>query len=129
MALEDAATLAECLDRANSTGDIPDMLNAFQEIRQPRCKRVQEWSAIKGHRATLPDGPEQEERDKKLKSSNAWVEADSWDKRHIDEVPEHESSNWKAWLSGHNAVQFVSQSHICQRFIYVVTNEIRQIVN
>jgi salicylate hydroxylase len=109
MALEDAATLAECLERAKTTKDISKVLKAFQEIREPRCKLVQEWSVMKGKRATLPDGPEQEERDKKLKSFNAWVKAKPWDKVHIDELPQLESPNWKAWLIGHDAVGFVSR--------------------
>ncbi|KAF5849067.1 hypothetical protein GGP41_005972 [Bipolaris sorokiniana] len=96
MALEDAVTVAECLECAHSMNDTPDVLDAFQEIRPPRCRRVPEWSAIKGRQATLPNGPEQEERDSKLRSSNAWVQAESWDKHHIDEVPKHETLNWKA---------------------------------
>lgn len=108
MALEDAATLAECLQRVVVSEDIPNALQAFQEIRESRCKLVQEWSAIKGKRATLPDGPEQEQRDKNLRLFNAWVKAEPWDKVHVDELPELESLNWKAWLSGHSAVEFVS---------------------
>ncbi len=40
MALEDAATLAECLERVDLSG-IPEALKAFQKIREPRCKLVQ----------------------------------------------------------------------------------------
>ena len=109
MALEDAVTLAECLDRAADRTQIPKVTRAFQEIRQPRCVRVQEWSARKGRRATLPDGPERIARDLKLKLVNAWVKADPWDNVHVDELPDFESPNWKAWLSGHNAVDFVSR--------------------
>ena len=109
MALEDAATLAECLERAEAAEDIPKVLKSLQEIREPRCKLVQEWSAIKGKRATIPDGPEQEQRDKNLKLNNAWVKAKPWDGVHVDELPELESPNWKAWLNGHDAVGFVSR--------------------
>ena len=108
MALEDAVTLAECLERADEPSDIPKLLRAFQEIRQPRCRRVQEWGARKGQRATLPNGLDQEKRDKNFGLFNAWIKADPWDKVHVDELPELESSNWKAWLKGHNAVDFVS---------------------
>ena len=69
---------------------------------------MQEWSAIKGKRATIPDGVEQEQRDKTFKLFNAWVKAEPWDKVHVDEIPEFESLNSKAWLGGHNAVDFVS---------------------
>ncbi len=109
MALEDAVTLAECLERAVNTTDIPSVLRAFQEIRQPRCKRVQEWGAIKGRRATLPDGLEQEKRDKNFGLFKAWINANPWDKVHVDELPELESGNWKAWLKGHDEVYFVGQ--------------------
>ena len=108
MALEDAVTLAECLDRATATSDVPLMLHAFQDIRQPRCKRVQEWGARKGARAILPDGLEQEKRDRNFALYNAWINADPWDQVHINELPELESGNWKAWLKGHDAVYFVS---------------------
>lgn len=108
MALEDAATLAECLKRAETAKDISKVLKVFQEIRGPRCKKVQEWSAVKGKRATVPDGPEQEQRDKNLKTYNAWVKAKPWDGVPINELPELESPNWKAWLNGHDAVGFVS---------------------
>ena len=129
MGLEDAATLAECLERAENPQDIPQMLKALQEIRQPRCKRVQEWSGKKGQRATLPDGPEQEKRDEDLKLFNAWVEAEPWDKVHVDEIPALESPVWKAWLNGHDAVGFVSYARL-QSYLYGRTDSShRQIVN
>ena len=111
MALEDAVTLAECLQRAHISGDkdVSEALKAFQEIREPRCKLVQEWSAIKGKIAIIPDGPEQEQRDMNFKLFNAWVKAKPWDRVHVDELPGFETQNWKAWLNGHNAVAFVSE--------------------
>jgi len=48
MVIEDAATLAECLERVKTANGISNVLKAFQEIRGPRCKLVQEWSIIKG---------------------------------------------------------------------------------
>ncbi|KAK5701678.1 hypothetical protein LTR97_004496 [Elasticomyces elasticus] len=107
MALEDAVCLAVCLERAKDVKDIPAALKVFQDIRQPRCKKVQEWSATKGQRARLTGGSNQQERDSKIVKANAWIKADPWDKVHIDELPEFEAPNWKAWLSGHNAVDYV----------------------
>jgi salicylate hydroxylase len=108
MALEDAATLAECLERVKASADIPATLKAFQQIREPRCKLVQEWSAMKRKRAIIPDGPEQEHRDKNFKLFNAWVRAEPWDKVYVGELPEFDTPKWKAWLNGHNAVESVS---------------------
>jgi salicylate hydroxylase len=83
-------------------------MKAFQEIREPRCKLVQEWSFIQSKRATVPDGPEQEARDKKFKTFNSWNSMTPWDGVHIDELPAIDSGNWQAWLCGHDAVAFVS---------------------
>jgi salicylate hydroxylase len=44
MAIEDAVTLVECLERVKTADSISNVLKAFQEIRGPRCKLVQEWS-------------------------------------------------------------------------------------
>jgi len=56
MALEDGVTLAECLERAKMPEDIPTALQKYQDIRKPRCKLVQDWSALAAKIATLPDG-------------------------------------------------------------------------
>ena len=109
MALEDAVCLAECLERVSDPTDISKALQAFQEIRQPRCKKVQEWSATKGQRARLPCGLRQKERDGNFASANAWIKAEPWDRVHIDDVPEFEALNWKAWLSGYDAMDYVSR--------------------
>jgi salicylate hydroxylase len=87
MALEDGATLAECLERADSSS-ISKALLTFQQIREPRCKRVQEWATIKGSRATVPDGREQEYCDRNLKQFNCCVKAPSWDKSYFNELSE-----------------------------------------
>lgn len=113
MALEDAVALAQCLERAKSSSEIPSVLKAFQEIRQERCKRVQQWSAMKGSRATLEEGPEQRKRDRCIMAANAWISSQIWDGVHIDETPELEAPTWKAWLCGHDAADYVG--HDCYK--------------
>jgi salicylate hydroxylase len=109
MAIEDAVTLAACLDRAKITDEIPQYLRAYQKIRQPRCKIVQEFGSIQAKRATLLDGPEQQERDKRFKTHNAFAAQKTWDGVHVDEVPGSiNSPDWMPWLLGHDAVAFVS---------------------
>ncbi|CAG8977439.1 hypothetical protein HYALB_00007771, partial [Hymenoscyphus albidus] len=90
LALEDAVTLAECLERAELFG-IPKVLKAFQTIREPRCRLIQEWAAAKDKRATLPDGPEQLERDKNLKLFNPWVKARPASLVESEHLPEFET--------------------------------------
>lgn len=110
MAIEDAMTLAECLERPKSKDEIPQCLRAYQWIRQPRCKLVQEWGSAALKRAILSDGLEQQERDKKLKAFNNHVFMQKWDGVHVDELPESiNSSMWTPWLLGHDAVGFAKR--------------------
>ncbi|OQO05913.1 hypothetical protein B0A48_10009 [Cryoendolithus antarcticus] len=109
MAIEDAVSLSACLDRAEAATQIPELLKIFEDIRRPRCNLVQEWSATKGERARLTSGPELEKRDSTFASANAWIKAEPWDKRHIDDLPAFEAPNWKAWLSGHDAVDYTNR--------------------
>jgi len=112
MALEDGVTLAECLERAKTAEEIPTVLQKYQDIRKPRCKLVQDWSASAAKIATLPDGKEQGERDRMYQAHNHHVQQKPWDGVHIDEIPEDgiKSKNWYAWLRGHDAIAFVSAS-------------------
>jgi salicylate hydroxylase len=111
MAIEDAVTLAECLERARSTAEIPQYLSAYQRIREPRCKMVQEFGSTQAKRATLPDGPVQQERDSRFKAHNAFAAQKTWDGVHVDEVPDSiNSPDWMPWLCGHDAIAFVSPS-------------------
>jgi salicylate hydroxylase len=109
MAVEDGICLAECLDRAKAIDDIPALLRVFQEIREPRCKLVQEWSAAQEQRATLPDGPMQKKRDEILRTHKAEAPRSPWDGVHIDKNPESiMAPEWDAWLQGHDAFAYVS---------------------
>jgi len=58
-AIEDAATLARCLD------DFP----RYEAVRRPRAERVAESARAGLHRYHLPDGPEQRQRDRALASA------------------------------------------------------------
>jgi salicylate hydroxylase len=88
--LRTGVTLAECLERAKTPED----------IHKPRCKVVQDWSASAAKIATLPDGKEQEERDRMYKAHNNHIQQKPWDGVHIDEIPEDgiKSKNWASWL-------------------------------
>ncbi len=65
---------------------------------------------MKGKRATIPDGPEQEQRDKNLKHFNAWVKAKPWGRAHVDELLEIDAPEFESpdWMSGHEAMNLVS---------------------
>ncbi|KAJ7479889.1 hypothetical protein FB451DRAFT_1086455 [Mycena latifolia] len=66
MAIEDAAVLAQLLSNLTTHTQIPRILDAYMEIRKPRCIRIGEISRQNGIMFHLPDGPEQVERDSRL---------------------------------------------------------------
>lgn len=83
---QERLTLAECLERAKSRNVIPQYLRFNQNIRDPSCKLVQECGSIQANRATLPDGPEQQERDKRFKAHNAFTAQKAWDGVYVDQA-------------------------------------------
>lgn len=66
MAVEDAITLAECLDRVHETSQIPELMRQFQDIRLDRCYMILDGARNNGNVWHLADGPAQIERDKKM---------------------------------------------------------------
>ena len=63
MAVEDAATLAECLKSSPRKETLRSALDLHESLRIPRTKAVHEASVIHGHTIHLADGPLQEARD------------------------------------------------------------------
>ena len=69
MAIEDAAVLGNLLSRISDISQLGPLLKAYQDLRLPRTAMVQESSRANQRVFHLPDGPEQRERDEKLKPS------------------------------------------------------------
>ncbi|KAL9094467.1 MAG: hypothetical protein Q9165_003317 [Trypethelium subeluteriae] len=70
-AVEDAAVLAECLSYAKAgIRDIQTVLQAYEKIRKPRALQMK--NAARSNRAQfhMPDGPEQQARDKAMKDES-----------------------------------------------------------
>ena len=63
--IEDGATLAVCLDNVAAVA-VPDALRRYEEIRLPRASRLQLMSRANKTNFHLPDGPDQEERDRRM---------------------------------------------------------------
>ena len=66
-AIEDGAVLGECIDRCFSASDLPKALKAFEKIRKTRCERVVKGSRANGDIWHLPDGEQQQERDRSMR--------------------------------------------------------------
>ncbi|MBS0525208.1 MAG: FAD-dependent monooxygenase [Proteobacteria bacterium] len=65
--IEDGAALASLLKAAPD--DVPGALRRYEEVRKPRATRLQEASANNRTRFHLPDGPDQQARDRAMATS------------------------------------------------------------
>lgn len=63
MAVEDGATLGECLDRCQDVKDLPRGAAAYESLRKRRCEIIVSGSHEHGSVWHLPDGEAQQERD------------------------------------------------------------------
>ena len=63
MAVEDAATLAECLKHFPTKEKLRSALDLYESLRVPRTKAVHEASVLHGYTIHLADGALQEARD------------------------------------------------------------------
>ena len=67
MSIEDAGVLGECLDYLSSLDDLPIALRKFENVRRARAERVTELGRLHASSSTLPDGEEQEARDRRFR--------------------------------------------------------------
>jgi salicylate hydroxylase len=86
MAIEDGATLAECLALAGD--DAPEALRRYEAVRIPRVTRLQTLSTENKTRFHLPDGREQEERDARMAEGMT-----DWSFAAVAWIYEHDAAN------------------------------------
>ncbi|KAM3419820.1 hypothetical protein BST61_g3151 [Cercospora zeina] len=98
MATEDAAALAEALSRAKSVKDIPKAMRVYERSRKWRCEKVQANARRNGEFIHVPDGEEQELRDRKMAGLQRLDDQD------VDIGPLLDPS-FASWLYGHNVVE------------------------
>ncbi|KAI5856082.1 hypothetical protein BZA05DRAFT_390586 [Tricharina praecox] len=109
-AIEDGASLAECISRARDSSDLPAVLAAFQTIRKPRCEKIQKGSMENGDIWHMPDGPEQLARDADMKmemgaTDEDRVAAQLKQQKLVKSNPNRWSDpEFQPWLFGHDAI-------------------------
>lgn len=123
MAIEDAATIAELLDRYDpsdpSSPSLLELLNLYQKLREPRVRLIQAKALARKNGMMLPDGPAQRERDEKFRmfkdfqaNIQPWEETETageWDGSKVDKLPaDIEAPDYQAWQDGFDAIGFVS---------------------
>lgn len=88
--------------------EIPKSLRFFEEIRKPRLDYIQNGALQKTKMFHLPDGPEQEARDKMFASNPSMV-GPSWDGKHIDDPPTPQRRDLAMpYIVGFKVEEFVS---------------------
>ncbi|KAI9371620.1 hypothetical protein BJX61DRAFT_17546 [Aspergillus egyptiacus] len=85
-AVEDAAALGVLLSEITSKQEIPFALQAYEKSRKERAETVQQSGSANRITLHLPDGPEQEARDKQFQASlNGGSNPDKWSDRQTQE--------------------------------------------
>lgn len=69
MAVEDGATMAECLSRAQTADQIPKAMQVYERIRKPRAEKLKNLSEASGIDKHYPDGESQRQRDEQMRQS------------------------------------------------------------
>lgn len=60
--------LTQLLSHLPSIGSLPEVAKLYYELRRPRVERCRAVTRTQGPAMTLPDGPEQERRDRYLRT-------------------------------------------------------------
>lgn len=69
MAIEDAAVLGNLFSRLSHPSQIKPLLYAYEKLRLPRTANTQASSRLNQYIFHLPDGPEQQARDKSMREA------------------------------------------------------------
>lgn len=77
-AMEDAMRLGMALSRVDDRDAVPAALATYERLRRDRVRRVQLASRENGHWFHMPDGPEQIERDRRLRKGEGDFQSYEW---------------------------------------------------
>ncbi|KAK9379274.1 uncharacterized protein V2V93DRAFT_373441 [Kockiozyma suomiensis] len=117
MAMEDAITLAECIDVVKDPSQISDMLKVYEEVRKPRTTRIVLGSRDMGYVNHLEDGPAQQKRDEALR--HATTKSSVAPTRYVPpsstEIPPYDRQQpnpwsdtvFEPWMFGYDVVKVV----------------------
>ncbi|RVX72524.1 hypothetical protein B0A52_03714 [Exophiala mesophila] len=105
MSIEDGPALAECLSRVRELEDIPKYLRVFEQLRKPRCEKLQLCSRLNGQMWHLPDGPQQEERDRGFERDDFAKAETEQSEQESENVNPWSDRNFQPWLFGYDIVK------------------------
>ena len=97
-AIEDAAVLTVCFAK---TSDVGVALSIYEQVRKARGEAIQNSAATTQKVLHLPDGPEQEERDRRMKgvgrNPDLWADEEWQDYMWGVDVMKDTWYNWEHW--------------------------------
>lgn len=85
---------------ARSADSIPDLMRIFERSLKWRCEKVQAQARWNGEAIHMPDGEEQEHRDRKMTGKRLATDKD------VDSGPPLDPT-FTSWLYGHNTIEEV----------------------
>lgn len=99
-AIEDAAVLTISLSLAD---DVPTALGVYEAVRKSRAEAIQNSAAKTRQALHLPDGPEQEKRDKAIAGTgpnpDLWADREWQDFMWGVDVMKDTLNNWDQWVA------------------------------
>lgn len=94
MAIEDAAVLGNLLSRLQHQSELIHLLRGYEVVRHARTAATQASSRLNQHIFHLPDGPEQEERDRSMRAAMEAEIAKVRSGKEVDFKSEGNSNQW-----------------------------------
>jgi hypothetical protein len=119
LAVEDAATLAECLSPPTLSSSpiptLPNLIHTYVALRRPRTRFFHSTAMSRFRTWTLPDGPSQQARDAALSKIGGTTRRIRWAPREgVADVPPlgaettTDDEAGAVYMNGHDAVGYVS---------------------
>ena len=114
-AIEDAAVLGPCLERASCSAEIPRMMAMYEQLRKPRADRIVAASNENGEIFHMVDETEQKRRNEAMAKGSLYIMGTE-----VDEVKAEERQNLRmelasgrfhTWLFEFDAIADVSAHH------------------
>jgi len=105
--IEDAATLAEILSRITSSEQIPEATRHFESFRKLRAETMVQFAVQNGSRMSLPDGPQQQDRDQLMAIMSENLDQINWDRVKPDQTALLGTPSFFKWLYSHNIMEEV----------------------
>ncbi|KIX08162.1 uncharacterized protein Z518_02818 [Rhinocladiella mackenziei CBS 650.93] len=128
--VEDAEILGHFLVQCKDVRDLARAARSYQDLRQGRCERIQEVSRQNANTFSIPDGPEQQARDRMLQYGKEALEEQlaediPWTIPQPDATKPFPHPDFLMWLCGYDAAKEAKTQLRMNRINPVAGTEVR----